>query len=159
MATMIQVVLQSDMDNLGKSGDVVRVRPGYARNFLIPRGLAMPATKGNIVRIEEIKRQAVAHAASELAEAEATARKLEAISVKIARAVGEENKMYGSVTSRDIEEAFRAAGVTVDRKRIHLPEPLKELGLAEVEVKLHPKVTAKLRVEVVKEVKEVKATS
>jgi large subunit ribosomal protein L9 len=147
MATMIQVVLQSDMDNLGKSGDVVRVRPGYARNFLIPRGLAMPATKGNIARIEEIKRQAAVKTAGELAEAQEVAKKLEAVSVKIARAVGEENKMYGSVTSRDIEEAFRAAGVTVERKKIHLPEPLKELGLAEVEV---PKVTAKLRVEVVK---------
>jgi large subunit ribosomal protein L9 len=150
MATMIQVVLQSDMENLGKSGDVVRVRPGYARNFLIPRGLAMPATTGNIARIEEIKRQSVAKLATDLAAAEDVAKKLEAVSVKIARAVGEENKMYGSVTSRDIEEAFRAAGVTVDRKKIHLPEPLRELGLAEVEVRLHPKVTAKLRVEVVK---------
>jgi large subunit ribosomal protein L9 len=150
MATMIQVVLQSDMNNLGKSGDIVRVRPGYARNFLIPRGLAMPATSGNIARIEEIKRLATVHVAAELAEAQAVAKKLEAVSVKIARAVGEENKMYGSVTSRDIEEAFRAAGVTIDRKKIHLPEPLKELGLAEVEVKLHPQVTAKLRVEVVK---------
>jgi large subunit ribosomal protein L9 len=147
---MIQVVLQSDMDNLGKSGDVVRVRPGYARNFLIPRGLAMPATKGNIARIDEIKRRAAARTAEELTEAQEVAKKLEAVSVKIARAVGEENKMYGSVTSRDIEEAFRAAGVAVDRKKIHLPEPLKELGLAEVEVKLHPKVSAKLRVEVVK---------
>jgi len=150
MATMIQVVLQSDMDNLGKSGDVVRVRPGYARNFLIPRGLAMPATKGNVARIDEIKARATARTAAELVEAQAVAKKLEAVSVKIARAVGEENRMFGSVTSRDIEDAFRAAGVTVDRKKIHLPEPLKELGLAEVEVKLHPKVTAKLRVEVVK---------
>ena len=150
MATMIQVVLQSDMGNLGKSGDVVRVRPGYARNFLIPRGLAMPATAGNVARIEEIKHQAAARVASELAEAQATAKKLEAVSVKIARPVGEENKIFGSVTSRDIEEAFRAAGVTVERKRIHLPEPLKALGLAEVEVKLHPQVSAKLRVEVVK---------
>lgn len=150
MATMIQVVLQSDMDNLGKSGDIVRVRPGYARNFLIPRGIAMPATAGNVARIEEIKRQAAARSAAELVEAQEVAKKLEAISVKIARAVGEENRMYGSVTSRDIEDAFRAAGVEVDRKKIHLPEPLKELGLAEVEVKLHPKVTAKLRVEVIK---------
>ena len=110
----------------------------------------MPATAGNVARIEEIKRQAVAKTATELAAAEDVAKKLEAVSVKIARAVGEENKMYGSVTSRDIEEAFRAAGVTVDRKKIHLPEPLRELGLAEVEVRLHPKVTAKLRVEVVK---------
>lgn len=150
MATMIQVVLQRDMDNLGKSGDVVRVRPGYARNFLIPRGLAMPATPGNVARIEEIKRKSAEVAEKALAEAEEIAKKLEAVSVKIARAVGEENKMYGSVTSRDIEDAFRAVGVSVDRKQIHLPEPLKELGLAEVPVKLHPKVTAKLRVEIVK---------
>jgi large subunit ribosomal protein L9 len=110
----------------------------------------MPATQGNIARIAEIKRQAAMRTAAALAEAQDVAKKLEAVSVKIARAVGEENKMYGSVTSRDIEEAFRAAGVTLDRKKIHLPEPLKELGLAEVEVKLHPKVSAKLRVEVVK---------
>ena len=110
----------------------------------------MPATAGNVARIEEIKRLAAARVATELGEAQEVAKKLEAVSVKIARAVGEENKMYGSVTSRDIEEAFRAAGVTVERKKIHLPEPLRELGLAEVEVKLHAKVTAKLRVEVVK---------
>ena len=150
MATQIHVVLQQDVQNLGKSGDLVRVRPGYARNFLIPRGLAMPATAGNMARIEDLRQKARARAAKELVQAQETAKKLESLSVKIARAVGEENKMYGSVTSKDIEEAFAAIGVEIDRKKISLGEPIKTLGLSEVQIKLHHDVTAKLRVEVVK---------
>ncbi len=146
----VHVVLQADVLNLGKSGDLVRVRPGYARNFLIPRGLAAPATAGNVARIEELRRQALARAAKELTAAQELGKKLESVSVKIARAVGEENKMYGSVTSKDIEEAFRAIGVEVDRKRIQLDDPIKVLGLSEVPIKLHHDVVAKLRVEVVK---------
>ncbi|HVU01561.1 MAG TPA: 50S ribosomal protein L9 [Polyangiaceae bacterium] len=150
MPSTIQVVLQEDVHNLGKSGDLVKVRPGYARNFLLPRGLAAPATAGNLARVEALRRQAVARVAKELAEAQETAKKLEAVSVKISRAVGEENKMYGSVTSKDVEEAFAGVGVTIDRKKIDLPEPIKTLGLAEVPIKLHHDVVAKLRVEVVK---------
>jgi len=150
MAAMIHVVLQQNVSNLGSSGDLVRVRPGYARNFLMPRGLAVPATKGNVARTEELRRQALARAAKEKVAAEQLAKKLEALSVKIARSVGEGNKMYGSVTSRDIEEAFGAVGVEVDRKKVELPEPIKELGLAEVPIRLHPDVIGRLRVEVVK---------
>ena len=150
MATQIHVVLQQDVQNLGKSGDLVRVRPGYARNFLIPRGLAMPATAGNVARIEDLRQRARARAAKDLVSAQETAKKLESLSVKIARAVGEENKMYGSVTSKDVEEAFAAIGVEIDRKKIALPEPIKTLGLSEVQIKLHHDVIAKLRVEVVK---------
>jgi len=150
MATQIHVVLQQDVQNLGKSGDLVRVRPGYARNFLIPRGFAMPATAGNVARIEELRQRARARAAKELVQAQETAKKLESLSVKIARAVGEENKMYGSVTSKDVEEAFAAIGVEIDRKKISLADPIKTLGLSEVPIKLHHDVTAKLRVEVVK---------
>ncbi len=150
MATQIHVVLQQDVQNLGKSGDLVRVRPGYARNFLIPRGLAAPATAGNLARIEELRQKARARAAKDLAQAQETAKKLEALSVKIARAVGEENKMYGSVTSKDIEEAFASIGVELDRKKIALDDPIKTLGLSEVPIKLHHDVVAKLRVEVVK---------
>lgn len=151
MATPIHVVLQHDVDNLGQSGDVVRVRPGYARNFLIPRGLAVPASAGNLARIDELKRSAASRAARELEVARDLAKRLEATSVKIARAVGEENKMYGSVTSRDIEEAYRQLGLEIDRKKIRLAEPIKQLGLAEVPVKLHGDITATLRVEVVKQ--------
>jgi large subunit ribosomal protein L9 len=150
MATQIKVVLQKDVDSLGRGGDVVRVRPGFARNYLVPRGLAVPATESNLKRVDELRRVAVAQANKALAEAQEQQQKIEAVSVKIERAVGDEGKMYGSVTARDIELAFAAAGVTLDRKKLVLTEPLKNLGLAEVPIKLHPDVVAKLRVEVVK---------
>ncbi len=150
MATPIKVVLQDDVSSLGSSGDVVRVRPGYARNFLIPRGLAAPATPANLARVEELRRQAAERAAQRLTAAQETRAKLEAVSVKLERAVGEENKMYGSVTAKDIEEAFAAVGVEVDRRKLVLPEPIKTLGLHEVPLKLHPELSATLRVEVVK---------
>ena len=150
MATPIKVVLQKDVDSLGRGGDVVRVRPGYARNYLVPRGLAVPATEGNLKRVDELRRTAAAQAQKALGEAKEAQQKIEAVSVKIERSVGDEGKMYGSVTARDIEMAFAAAGVTIDRKKLVFPEPLKALGLAEVPIKLHPEVTAKLRVEVVK---------
>jgi large subunit ribosomal protein L9 len=151
MATPIKVVLQADVDNLGESGDVVRVRPGYARNYLIPRGLAAPATAANLARVDEIKRLAAQRAEKELVAAQEIAKKLEGVSVKISRAVGEEEKMYGSVTARDIEDAYREAGVEIDRKRVQLPEPIKLLGIHEIPMKLHPKVSVQLKVEVVKE--------
>jgi large subunit ribosomal protein L9 len=150
MAKQNHVVLQQDVANLGKSGDLVRVRAGYARNFLMPRGLAAPATAGNVARIEALRKQAVVRAAKELEGAQESAKKLESLSVKIARAVGEENRMYGSVTAKDVEDAFRAIGVEIDRKKIILVDPIKTLGLAEVPIKLHHDVVAKLRVEVVK---------
>lgn len=151
MATPIKVVLKEDVDKLGSSGDVVRVRPGFARNFLIPRGLAVPATTGNLARVDDLKRQAKARSDKELAAAQEIAKKLDGISVKIARAVGDENKMYGSVTVRDIEEAYQAQGVEIDRKKLQLPEPIKALGLHDVALKLHPQVSVQLKVEVVKQ--------
>ena len=150
MATPIKVVLQKDVDNLGQGGDIVRVRPGHARNYLIPRGLAVLATAPNMLRVDELKKTAVAHAQKSLAEAKEQQQKIEAVAVKVERAVGDEGKMYGSVTARDIEQAYAAVGVTIDRKKLVLPEPLKTLGLSEVLIKLHSEVTAKLRVEVVK---------
>lgn len=151
MASPIQVVLQSQVHQLGVSGDVVRVRPGYARNFLFPRRLALPATTDNMARIEELKKIAIQEAEAARQKALATARQLEAVSVKITRSVGEENKMYGSVTSKDIEQAYAEKGIELDRKQIALPEPVRQLGLSEVPVRLHSEVTATLRVEVVKQ--------
>ena len=151
MATAIRVVLQEDVDNLGTSGDVVKVRPGYARNFLLPRGLAVLATTNNLARVDELKRLAAQRAETELAAAREMAQKLGNLSVKLERAVGEENKMYGSVTVRDIEEAYRSAGVEIDRKRVQLAEPLKTLGLHEVPLRLHQSVTVQLKVEVIKQ--------
>ncbi|MDX2054332.1 MAG: 50S ribosomal protein L9 [Polyangiaceae bacterium] len=150
MATHIKVVLQDDVPNLGASGDVVRVRPGFARNFLIPRILAVPATEKNLAKVEELKQKAALRAQAKLTEAQQAKAKLEGTSVKISRAVGEENKMFGSVTAHDIESAFAEVGIVVDRKKIVLPDPIRELGLRTVSVKLHSEVTANLRVEVIK---------
>jgi large subunit ribosomal protein L9 len=150
MANQIQVVLQQDVDNLGAGGEVVSVRPGYARNYLIPRGLAMPATKGNLARVEELRRQAAARALEALEAAKQLKAKLESMSVKLERSVGEESKMYGSVTAKDIEEAYAAQGLLIDRRKIGLAEPIRSLGLSDVKVKLHAEVEANLAVEVVK---------
>jgi large subunit ribosomal protein L9 len=150
MATQIHVVLQEDVDNLGTGGSVVRVRPGFARNYLIPRGLALPATKGNLARVEELRRISARKADAELASANELKGKLEAISVKVERAVGDDGRMYGSVTAKDIEEAYAAHKLNFDRKKLQLAEPIKALGLSDVPVKLHAKVTATLRVEVIK---------
>jgi large subunit ribosomal protein L9 len=150
MSSPIRVILQKNVENLGQGGEIVRVRPGYARNFLIPRGLAAPATAQNLARAEDLKKQAAALAAAELAEAQALKAKLEATSIKLERAVGADNKMYGSVTSKDIEEAYSALGLSVDRKKIELAEPIKSLGLSDVQVRLHKEVVATLRVEVIK---------
>jgi large subunit ribosomal protein L9 len=152
MATPIQVVLQDDVNNLGKSGSVVKVRPGYARNFLYPRGMALPATPGNLARIDDLKQAAAVKAEAAKAEAKTLADQLSALSVKIVRAVGAENKMYGSVTSKDIEDAYAERGIKLERKNIELKDPIRTLGLSEVSIRLHPEITATLRVEVVKQV-------
>jgi len=151
MAVPIQVVLQREVHNLGESGEVVRVRPGYARNFLYPRSLALPATAGNLARVDEFKRLATERTETAKAEARQTADQLANVSVKITRAVGEENKMYGSVTAKDIEAAYAERGISIDRKMMDLKDPIRTLGLSEVRIRLHADVTAVLRVEVVKQ--------
>ncbi len=151
MASQMSVVLQQAVEHLGDGGDIVKVRPGYARNFLIPRGLARPATAGNLAQVEALRKAAEAKAAARMAEAQALKEALEKTSVKIARAVGEEAKMYGSVTSKDIEQAYAELGLHIDRRKIALPDPIKNLGLTEVKVKVHPEVEANLRVEVIKQ--------
>lgn len=150
MSSPIRVILQKSVDNLGQGGDIVRVRPGFARNFLIPRGLAAPATAQNLARAEDLKKLAAAQTAAELSDAQELKAKLEATSIKLERAVGADNKMYGSVTSKDIEEAYAALKLSVDRKKIELAEPIKSLGLSDVQVRLHKDVVATLRVEVIK---------
>jgi len=148
MATHIHVVLTEDMANLGKSGELVRVRPGFARNFLVPRGLAMGATAGNVARIEHQKKVAEARAAKVNKEANDLATKLSSVKVSIGRQVGEGDKLYGSVTSRDIEEALAAQGFVVDRRRIST-DAIRSLGTHAVPVRLGPNVSATIQVEVV----------
>jgi large subunit ribosomal protein L9 len=146
----MQVILRDDMDNLGKSGEVVNVKPGYARNFLLPRGHAIKATASDVKRVEHEKRVIAARTAKLSKEAQGEADRLSQVSVSIARAVGEEDKLYGSVTSRDIADALGEQGVKVDSKKLVLEEPIKTLGLTEVGVKLGRGVTAKIKVWVVK---------
>jgi len=150
MATQIKVLLKNDVPSLGAGGEVVRVRPGFARNFLLPRGLAVPATAGNLARIDDLKRQAATQAKQELEQATALAAQLGGLSVTIERAVGEEGKMYGSVTPKDVEDAFAKAGTKIDRRKLVLKDPIKELGTFEVPIKLHASVTATLKVTVAK---------
>jgi large subunit ribosomal protein L9 len=146
----MQVILRDDLDNLGKSGEVVNVKPGYARNYLIPRGLAVKATASDVAKVEHEKRLIAARTSKLAREAQAEADRLSQVSVSIARAVGEEDKLYGSVTTRDIAEALQAQGVTVDSRKLHLAEPIKTLGLTEVPIKLGRGVNASIKVWVVK---------
>jgi large subunit ribosomal protein L9 len=146
----MQIILRDDMDNLGKSGEVVNVKPGYARNYLLPRGLAIKATASDVARVEHEKRVIAARTAKLAKEAQAEADNLSQVAVSIARATGEEDKLFGSVTARDISEALKEKGVHVDAKKIHLEEPIKVLGLAEVPIKLGRGVSATIKVWVVK---------
>ena len=146
----MQVILKEDLDNLGKSGEVVSVKEGYGRNYLLPRGLAVVATEDDVSRVAHEKRVIAARAAKLSKETQAEADRLGQLTVSIARAVGDEDKLFGSVTSRDIAEALAEQKVTIDPKKLHLEEPIKTLGLTEVQVKLGHGVNAKLKVWVVK---------
>ena len=150
MASTLQVILQSDVDNVGKSGELVKVRPGFARNFLIPRSLAVPATTAAINRISHEKAVAIAKADKSRKEAQAFAAQISALKITISRPVGDDDRLFGSVTSKDIENETKKAGVAIDRKKMHLAEPIKALGTFEIPVKLMSDVTATFKVEVVK---------
>ncbi len=149
MPANIQVILQQDVEKLGKSGELVRVRPGFARNYLLPRQLAVPATSAAVRRIEHEKAVALARAEKGKKEANALAARLGALSVKIAQKAGEDGRLFGSVTTKDIESALRAQGVAVDRRKIHLAEPIKNTGAYEVKVALVSDVVAVVKVDVV----------
>jgi large subunit ribosomal protein L9 len=153
MASTIQVILQQDLKNVGKSGELVKVKPGYARNYLIPRRLAVAATTSNIARVEHEQRVTAARAAKVRAEAGTIAEKLGAVSVTIARKVGEEGKIFGSVTAKDIAEALSAKGVVVDKKKMVIPEPIRAIGTFDIGVKLAGEIEATVKVEVVAEEK------
>lgn len=154
MPATIQVILNHDVHNVGKSGDLVRVRPGFARNFLLPRALAVPATTAAVNRISHEKAVAVAKAEKAKKEAREQASKLDGLVIVISRPVGEEDRLFGSVTSKDIHAALKAKGVELDRKKMHLAEPIKALGTFDVPVKLLGDIGATLKVEVTKSVKK-----
>lgn len=145
----IEVILKEHVEHLGRRGEVVKVADGYARNYLFPRKLALAVTAENKRQIERERARADAHEAEERQEAEAIRTRVEAIELALARRVGEQETLYGSVTSSDLAEALTERGLSIDRRRIQLPDPLKTLGDHEVAVKLHREVTARLRVKIV----------
>jgi len=147
----MEVILREHVDNLGRRGDVVKVAPGYARNFLLPRKLALPVNEGNKRGIERERKLAETRELEERQQAEAVANRLSQIELTLSRRVGDTEQLYGSVTTADIAEALLEKGLEIDRKRIHLDEPLKSLGAFTIPVKLHRDVTAQLKVHVAKQ--------
>ncbi len=145
----MEVILREHVDNLGRRGDVVKVAAGYARNYLLPRKLALAVTEGNRRQIERERKVAEVRESEEKSQAEALAQRLEATDIEIARRVGENRTLYGSVTSADIAEALGAKGFEIDKRKIALADPLKALGEATVPLKIHREVTAQLKVKVV----------
>jgi large subunit ribosomal protein L9 len=150
MATHVQVVLKQDVDKLGRAGELVRVKPGFARNYLLPRGLAAVATGENMRQIEHERRIALAVADKQRKFAEGAAAQIEGMTIEIPMQVGEGDKLYGSVTARDIAQALASRGIDVDRKKLEIPDTIKTLGEHEITLKLGHDVTATFRVAVVK---------
>ncbi len=146
----MRVILKSEVPNLGDAGDIVKVAPGYGRNYLLPRGLAIPASEGSLKELEHQKRIAEAIRRKQLAGAKEAAARLENSAVSIRREAGEDDKLFGSVTNRDIAEALAAEGVEIDRRSIKLEEPIKNIGLFTVPIRLHRDVTASVRVYVIR---------
>jgi large subunit ribosomal protein L9 len=141
-----QVLLREDIDNLGARGEIVKVRAGYARNYLLPRKLAVQATASNVKQIEQERAALLRKEATERTGAEAQAAQMNALRLSFERKVGEHGMLYGSVTSMDIQEALRAEGYEFDRRRIHLAEAIKETGEFSVRVRLHREVNVEIPV-------------
>ncbi len=147
----MKVILRKNFDQLGKVGEIVNVKDGYARNFLIPRGVAYQATQGNIRALEEEKKQIKKREAKELEEAQKLASEMEKVSVTIPVKVGEEEKIFGTVTSQMIVDSLKEKGFEVDKRKVEISEPIKSLGIYSVAVKLHTNVTANVKTWVVRE--------
>jgi large subunit ribosomal protein L9 len=147
----MEVILREHIDNLGRRGDVVKVADGYARNYLLPRKLALKVTEANRRQIDRERTLADARDLEEKQQAEGFAERLGQLEIEIARRVGENNTLYGSVTSADVAHALEARGFQVDKRKIALAEPLKALGEVSVPVKIHREVTAQVKVKVVPE--------
>lgn len=147
----MEVILREDVDKLGRRGEVVKVAEGYGRNFLLPRGLAMAVTAANKAMIERERKAHEARMAKEKAEWQSVAERINSIRFVAPRKVGENDVLYGSVTSGDIAEFLKNKGVEIDKRKVQLEEPIKKLGDHEVKIRLHPEVTATIKVLVSKE--------
>lgn len=144
----MKVILQENLDNLGQIGDIVKVAPGYARNYLLPKGFAIEATDKNAKALEHAKRQLAYKKNKALEAAKLLAGKLEALAINLTHQAGEEGKLFGSVTNMEIAAFLKANGFEIDRKKIVLAEPIKQLGEYTVPVKIHPEVSATVKVTV-----------
>ena len=147
----MEIILREHVDNLGRRGDVVKVAPGYARNFLLPRKLALPVTDSNRKLIERERKVADAREAEDRQQAEALASRISQVELTLSRRVGDTEQLYGSVTSSDLAEELAGKGLEIDRRKIQLDDPIKSLGDFTVPVRLQRDVTAQLRVHVVKQ--------
>jgi large subunit ribosomal protein L9 len=147
----MKVILTEDVTHLGSAGDMLKVKDGFARNYLIPKNMAVVATTENVKQLEHQKRQIQAKLNKLKKDCESVATRIEAISCTIARAAGDEDKLFGSVTSADICAGLKAEGIDIDKKKVLLEEPIKSLGIFSVPIKLHSDVIANLKVWVVKE--------
>ncbi len=146
----MKVILQEHVDGVGRLGDLLDVSDGFARNYLLPRGKAVEANSRNLKAFEHTKRLIAEKVRKEKEELENLAKKISAVSVIIAAQVGKDDKLFGSVTAKDIAEQLAEQGIVIDRRKIQLAQPIKEIGLFTVPVKLHPEVTASLSVTVAK---------
>lgn len=144
-----QVILTAEVESLGIQGSTVTVADGYARNYLIPKGLAMAATPGNLRRIETLRKKREEELATQVGQATEMAKKLAKQSCTITASAGADGKLFGSVTAADISSALKAEGMEVDRRKIVLEHPIRELGVYDIDVKLHPEVSAKVKIWIV----------
>jgi large subunit ribosomal protein L9 len=147
----MKVILRQDYETLGKIGDLIDVKDGFAINFLLPRKIAYSALKGNIAALEEDKKGLTKKSEQELKVAETLSSELEKVSVTIPVQVGEEDKIFGTVTTQMIADSLKEKGHEIDKRKIEIPEPIKSLGIYEVNIKLHSNVEAKIKVWVVRE--------
>ena len=146
-----EILLLKPVDGLGAEGDQVKVRAGYARNYLLPQGKAVPLTVANRKRVEALKKARGLREVQELDGAQALAKQIQTVGIAIAVKTGEGGKLFGAVTSNDIHEKLVAAGITIEKRRIHLGDPIKTLGKHEVKIKLHAEVSVELSIDVVSE--------
>jgi large subunit ribosomal protein L9 len=147
----MKIILLDDVSKVGRRGEVRDVADGYARNFLIPKKLALSATAGNLKNLDHIRRQQDAKASRVKGDAEALRARVEALTLEVTRQASEEGKLFGSVTSQDVAEFLHSRGLQIERRRIHMDEPIKALGDHTVGVRIHPEVTAQLKVHVNRE--------
>jgi large subunit ribosomal protein L9 len=146
----MKVILKENIDTLGNIGDIVKVAPGYARNYLVPKGLAIEATLKNAKALDHVKRQMEYRKNKVLEQVKGVAARIEALTLTLTHQAGEEGKLFGSVTNMELAEQLNAQGIEIDRKKILLAEPIKHLGEFTTTVKLHPEVSATLKIIIVK---------